>query len=74
MFNTLSPNRLKPKLTSNENGDLLLTIHVGNDTLTRVLPPMETPDEAETYINQAVVDMAKELYRKRRNRNKRRSK
>lgn len=71
MIEALSAHKLKPKLSSNACGDLFITIHVGSSELTKPLPQMETLQEAAEYINKLVPQMAKELYRKIRNRKKR---
>lgn len=65
------PKVLKPKLFHNDQGDLFIQISIRGATLTRPMPVFQTPDEAELHINKVVPDMAKELYRRRRNRKKR---
>lgn len=62
---------LKPKFLYAQDGTLLLQISVGGQTLTRALPSLETADEAQKYVNDLVPEMAKELYKRRRNKLKR---
>ncbi len=71
MLQSLKANNLKPKFTSDAEGNLFVQISVGGDTMSRPLPAMQTIEEAEPYINKLVMQMAKDLYRKRRNRAKR---
>lgn len=71
MDKSLRAEDLKPQLIHSMNGDLLLQISVGGDTLTKLIPPMQTFEEAREYIDELVPEMAKELYRKRRNKRKR---
>lgn len=71
MMQALKASHLKPKFLHDEEGHLFVQITVGTDKLVRPIPRMETLEEAEPYINNLVMDMAKELYRTRRNRTKR---
>lgn len=71
IFSPLSVKNLKPKFLHNAAGDLFIQITVGNSKLERMLPKMETVEEASAYIDKLVPEMAKELYRRRRNKLKR---
>lgn len=53
------------------NGDLYIQISIGKETAQTLMPSIEKVDEAEAFINRAVLSMAKDIYRKRRNRTKR---
>lgn len=71
MIQSLKASHLKPKFLYDETGNLFLQITVGSDKLVRPIPSMDTLEEAEKYINTLAFDMAKELYKTRRNRLKR---
>lgn len=73
-MSSFSPKTLKPRLFANSAGDLFLEITIRNKLISRLLPPMQTPEEAQNYIDKLCVDMAKAEYRRLRNRSKRRNK
>lgn len=66
MIDALSAKNLKPKFMQDSEGNLFIQIRVGNSSLTKPIPVMQTYREAEDYINKLVPEMAKELYKKRR--------
>lgn len=71
MIDALSAQKLQPKLLTNDSGDLFIQITIGKDKLVKMLPQMDDPEIARAHINKLVPEMAKELYRKIRNRKKR---
>lgn len=71
MIHGLTAKNLKPKFLADNEGNLFIQISVGNSTLVRPIPPMVSMEDAREHIDKLVPDMAKELYRRRRNKLKR---
>lgn len=62
---------LQPKLFYDDAGDLFMRITVGKDTLVKPIPPLQTVEEARSFIDKLVPQMAKELYKSRKNKKRR---